>query len=328
MDWCSGALPLDIAAMVKLRAKLLLDTFVEFRPDVVLVDHMPVGALGELKPLLERATRGRRRPRLLLGLRDILDAPEVIRSVWHDLGAYEYLDLYEAVLVYGCREIYDAGSAYDLTRHARGLLYCNYVTSASPADLVAAPRPSQPLVLVMGGGGADAFPLLETFLDSLPLVLKDLSLNCLVLTGPNMSRADREALNLRASQYPVRILPGLPDASTPIQAASAIVTMAGYNSLCETLQARKRALVVPRRGPSAEQRIRSEIFSERRLVMTLDPDNLTPDRMAAKVKRLVSDDGNMPDPANLPPLDGARRAASVVLGAADLPSTPELVDVA
>jgi predicted glycosyltransferase len=104
--------------------------------------------------------------------------------------------------------------------------------------------------------------------------------------------------------------------------------MAGYNSLCETLQARKKALVVPRRGPSAEQRIRSEIFSQRRLVMTLDPDSLTPDRMAEKVMRLISADGAIPDPANLPPLDGARRAASVVLGVAGVAPTPQMVDVA
>ena len=89
--------------------------------------------------------------------------------------------------------------------------------------------------------------------------------------------------------------------------------MAGYNSLCEVLAWRKKALVVPRAGPSAEQRIRSQVFSQRSLVRMLDPDNLTPERMAQELMQLLTDD-NIPNLDNIPPLDGAQQAALALLG--------------
>nr|NIV75089.1 glycosyltransferase [Gammaproteobacteria bacterium]NIW86411.1 glycosyltransferase [Gammaproteobacteria bacterium] len=69
--------------------------------------------------------------------------------------------------------------------------------------------------------------------------------------------------------------------------ASAVVTMAGYNSLCEVLAARKKALVVPRAGPSQEQRIRCQLFSERNLIRVLDPNDLEPARMAQELEALL-----------------------------------------
>ena len=126
-SWRTATLHLAIQDAINLRASVILQVFHEFNPDVVLVDHMPAGALGELKPLLDSARRQPRRLKLFLGLRDILDSPEVIRRVWAELGAYDHLEYYDAVLIYGCREIYDVESAYHLSRYAHKVIYCNYV---------------------------------------------------------------------------------------------------------------------------------------------------------------------------------------------------------
>ena len=309
-DWQSGTLRLDIEDLANLRAKLILQAFDEFNPDVVLVDHMPVGALGELKPTLDRAMQKASRPKLFLGLRDILDRPEVTRRVWTETGAYEYLQTYDAVLIYGCREIYDADSAYCLSQHAQKLVYCNYVGPRWHTDRL--PHVA-PMVLLMGGGGADFFPLAKAFLDALPMLLQKMPLQAMILTGPNMAADQQEALLAQATPFPVQIQSGTEDAIGLLQRASSVVTMAGYNSLCEVLQYRKKALVVPRAGPSAEQRMRSQLFSRRSLVLTLDPDDLSAESMAGGLFRLATEDA-VPDPANIPPLDGAKRTAEMLLG--------------
>ena len=46
----------------------------------------------------------------------------------------------------------------------------------------------------------------------------------------------------------------------------------------------------------------------------LDPDDLTPERFASEVVGLLRD-GDLPDPARIPPLDGAERAAARLLDA-------------
>jgi predicted glycosyltransferase len=165
----------------------------------------------------------------------------------------------------------------------------------------------------MGGGGKDSFSTAHTFLKAFPFLLQDMRLRALVLTGPHMSPAERADLVAQSSAYPVEILSSVQDATLLLQQAAAVVTMAGYNSLCEVLAWRKKALVVPRAGPSAEQRIRSQVFSQRHLVRMLDPDDLTPERLAQELRLLLMDD-NIPNPANIPPLDGAQRAAMLLLG--------------
>ena len=131
MTWRPHESSLEVSEIIGIRSATIRDFFFEFRPDVFLVDHMPTGALGELRPLLDRVLERPDRPRLVLGLRDILDEPSVVRDVWGELDAYRYVGGYDAVLVYGCRDFYDTGRAYDLASHTEQLVYCNYV--ASPA---------------------------------------------------------------------------------------------------------------------------------------------------------------------------------------------------
>jgi predicted glycosyltransferase len=312
MTWRPHRSSLEISKIIGIRSRTIQDFFFEFRPDVFLVDHMPVGALGELRPLLDRVLERRDRSRLVLGLRDILDEPSVVRDVWGKLDAYRYIGGYDTVLVYGCRDIYDPGCAYDLASHAEQLVYCNYVASP-PADGPLGERSfEEPLIVVMGGGGADLFPLARVLLQAVPEVLRHLRFRVVLLIGPNMPRAHRSELEARARTLPVRVIGGLSDARAWIRRADAVVTMAGYNSVCESLLARRKVLAVPRPGPSSEQRTRASLFGARRLLSALPPEDLTAPILRDALLELL-DDGQPPDRARLPPMDGAQRAASVIL---------------
>jgi predicted glycosyltransferase len=273
---------------------------------------MPVGALGELKPMLDYAAEQGEDTRLFLGLRDVLDRPEVVRAVWNEVGAYDYLKLYEAVLVYSTPDLNDAPSAYGLAKHARRVVSCNYVATEREegSDEVA---DGDPLILVMGGGGADFFPIAKTFLKALPHLLAETRLRAVILPGPNMPADNLHELTTMAEPYPAEVIHGFDDATIWLGKASAVVTMAGYNSLCEVLAWQKKALVIPRSGPSAEQRIRSQMFADRQIIRVLEPESMTAQRMAHDLIRLLGDD-HLPDPAGIPALDGARRAAEALLG--------------
>jgi predicted glycosyltransferase len=308
-EWQSESTTIEQA--IELRGQRIVDAYREFQPDVISVDHMPLGALGELQPLLDTASEEKERPKLVLGLRDVLDKPETIRDIWDDLGAYDYLERYDSVLIYGCKDVYDAEAAYDLKRYARDVTYCNYV--AHRIDEQPAPAAEdQPFVLVMGGGGADAFPLATTFLDAMPAILHTRPIRALIITGPNMPEADRQALIAQAGGQPVEIETSVEDPTSLLRRATAVVTMGGYNSLVEVLQWRKKALVVPRSAPSAEQHLRSRLFADRGLVRMLDPEALAPSQLGDALLALLEDD-SVPVASNVPPLDGAQRAAALLL---------------
>src|SRR5687767_3618976 len=88
--WRGASLPISGDDLLSLRQDLLTSAALSFKPDLFVVDHMPHGALGELLPTLEalRSTD----TRVVLGLRDIVDAPEIVRRRWQMEGAYEALD--------------------------------------------------------------------------------------------------------------------------------------------------------------------------------------------------------------------------------------------
>src|SRR5205809_7532257 len=55
--WEATRLRIHERELIRLRTDLLRDAVLDFRPDLVLVDHMPGGAQGELVPALESLKR-------------------------------------------------------------------------------------------------------------------------------------------------------------------------------------------------------------------------------------------------------------------------------
>jgi predicted glycosyltransferase len=90
--WSPIKLPLRFSEVSQLRRELIRTAVLAFDPDVLLVDHMPHGAVGELLPTLEALRARRAATKVVLGLRDIIDAPETVLRVWRTEGAFEALE--------------------------------------------------------------------------------------------------------------------------------------------------------------------------------------------------------------------------------------------
>lgn len=317
--WHPVALSSPIDDVLALRRELIRSAMVNFRPDVFLVDHMPTGAMGELVPALEAA---RSRPvRVVLGLRDILDAPETVRRRWRLEGAFETIERhYDDVLVYGSREVYDVAAEYDWpAATAQRVRYCGYVCATESSEdhaevreryLDGAPTDSS-LVVAMAGGGADAYPLFDALLRSLPKLLVDRPCVVVLVTGPFLPEEERCRLAARARDLPVHILPAVGDSLSYIGAADLVIAMAGYNTTVEILSQNKPALLVPRSGPSAEQQLRARLFAERGWVHWLPPDELAGEALGAAAARILA--GESPTADYPPDLRGREVAAQRLL---------------
>src|SRR5919198_2641631 len=134
-QWRPTSLAIPTADLQRLRSELLYHTLVAYQPDLVLVDHMPGGARGELRPALGALRQEQPACRIVLGLRDVLDAPHITRRVWQDEGAYEVLrQYYDAVLIYGNRELFDTAATYDIPAPPGGIHYCGYVVHDGPVQ--------------------------------------------------------------------------------------------------------------------------------------------------------------------------------------------------
>lgn len=311
-DWRPVSLGMSFAEVLALRKDVIRSAAVGFSPDVLLVDHMPHGAMGELVPTLEALER--RGVRTVLGLRDILDAPATIRQRWHLEGAFDAVTrFYDDVLVYGSPDVFDVAAEYDWPAGLRSRLqYCGYV--CAPASRSAAnavrnrllrQRPDATLVVAMAGGGADGFPLMDTVVRALPHVLRERQCVLVVVTGPFLAPAHRARLKALAKDLPVVVRPTVPDPLAYLGAADLVVAMAGYNTTAEILRLRTRALLVPRSGPSAEQRLRAQAFADRGWVRWLHPEHLEERRLAEAMTRALAQPAQGSGPA--PDLAGRQR---------------------
>jgi len=334
-QWRAANLALPFADVSELRQDLICRAVLGFRPDILLVDHMPHGAMGELLPTLEALRTRGAATKVVLGLRDILDAPAIVQNRWQVEGAYDAVEqYYDRVLVYGMREVFDLAEQYHFSPQiAERLHYCGYACAPESkpeparackgsAHLNAATKlrakflrgahASAKLIVAMAGGGADAYPLMRTLLDALPTIQRHQPSLLLLITGPFMPPNLRADLQKRAYGLPVRILTTVDDCTSFMQAADLVVAMAGYNTTVEILQTGRRAILVPRRGPSAEQRTRTQLFAARGWIDMIDPDDLSVDALAAMAVKNLSQ-GTTLVTSTRPNLQGVQVAAEQLL---------------
>ena len=275
----------DTDETIAFRSHLILSAAQHFKPDLLLVDKKPCGIQHELAHTLRYLKRQRPHAKCVLLLRDILDQPKKVIQEWQHLGYYEAIQThYDQVLVVGVPEVFDLAREYQFPLPAaRKVRYCGYIQKPCSRPRRSEVRrflrlhPAAKLVLVTPGGGEDGFPLIETYLQGLKSLEGSRSVRSLILCGPEMPAAQQETLRqMVAPDLNVELEVFTDDLLGYLDAADAVVSMGGYNTLTEILTLNKRTVVVPRISPSQEQLIRSQRFEQQGLIKMIHPQALTP----------------------------------------------------
>jgi predicted glycosyltransferase len=318
--WRAVSMPLPFADVRALRTELIRSAALSYRPDVLLVDHMPHGAMGELLPALEALRAHDIGTSIVLGLRDILDAPETVRRRWDVEGAYEAIErYYNMVLVYGQQDVYDMAAHYGFSPAVAGRMrYTGYVCTPDTARYPARARakylagaaPGTKLLVAMAGGGADAYPMMRALIEALPAIRLEQPCELAVITGPFMPGDLRRDLEARArATRGAHVSITVSDPLSYIAAADLVYAMCGYNTTMEIMRSTTPAVLIPRAGPSAEQRTRAGLFAERGWVEMVNPDDMSVAAIVAATRR-----GLARGPASRPRPNGLAAAAEELLG--------------
>ncbi len=320
-------LPIAFGALHAMRREMLLAIARHFRPDLVLVDQMPAGLAGELTPMLRELQRAAPGTRFVLGLRDIPgNGPvEIVRQVWERDGAFALLEeLYDRVLVFGQRDVYDAVAQLGLSPQvAAKVRYVGYLRrerrTRSPQQVRRELElRTGRLVLVTVGGGGEGSSTLRAVLEALRSRSEAPGFDCLVVAGPLMPAAEREQLRaLLPPDGSIRLLDAVVDLVDYVAAADVVVARAGYNTVCEILSFARPAVLIPRAtDPSPEQLLRAEALAQRGLARLIRPDALTPERLLGAIEDLLAQP-DLPPPASgldLNGLPGTVRQLEALLG--------------
>lgn len=297
-SYSSASLHIDFKEIVALRQSIIHETARLFRPDIFIADKEPNGFHGELLPTIEMLSR--MGTRLVVGIRDVLDEPEVVRSEWEARGAIQsVIELYDDVFVYGLKEFYEPLQGIALPADvARRITYTGYLKRSVPGgpSMVRYPKLTKnPFILVTTGGGGDGAGLIELVISAYEQD-RTIPLPAVLVFGPFLSRTQRNLFSARIDRLAnVEAIAFDPMIERLMNRAAAIVAMGGYNTFCEILSFDKPALIVPRTMPRMEQAIRSRRAVELGLVRELlETGNKERDtlQMAQELKNLAG--GNTP----------------------------------
>lgn len=270
----------------EMRQDILLSSVRHFRPDYFIVDHAPAGLGGEAVASLRLLKDEFPQTRLVVGLRDIMDEAPRVRESWQRQGVYELFDdMYDLILVYGNRNFYDVVSEYGLSDTAaektRFVGYLGREPGQRSAEQVRASLDmrTDKLLLITAGGGGDGMALFDAAVRGLQQV-PDGDFDCLVVGGPLLSASDRLELKDRlGNRGSVHFIDFTDDLASYMGAADAVVSMGGYNSVCEVLSLHKPTVIVPRVHPRKEQLLRAQVLSQHQLVEMIHPRDLNPKRL-------------------------------------------------
>jgi predicted glycosyltransferase len=298
-------LDISLHQLVRLRAQVIATALEAFRPDVLIVDHLPRGCLNELDDSLSSLRR--RGCRCVLGLRDVIEHPARVREEWASAGNEAIIrDYYDAVWIYGDPTVYDPVGEYGFSPGlAAKVVYTGYLVTPAPGTaeqaLAHLGDKTARLVLCMVGGGQDGAELALAFACcSFPAGFLGV-----VLMGPFMPAEDQRRLHALAAKQPrLRVFGYLANPETLLHRADLVITMGGYNSVYELLAEGKRALIVPRAEPRHEQRIRAERLAAVGLLEILPLSQVSPERL---LQWLTRDLGPPPAARQHIDLEGLKR---------------------
>ncbi len=278
-------LDVEVAEVVRLRRELILSTVVSFKPDIVLVDKKPEGLASEMEPSLRYIRCNLPQTRTILVLRDILDTPASTIRTWTERGSYKTVEwYYDDVLVLGTRQIFDVCEEYQFPVSIRDKVhFCGYVSRPAPSrDRQEIRRQlgvheRENLVLVTTGGGEDGFHLLSASIAAIRMIPQKHRVKALIVAGPELAPQRAQEIRQAAQSCSgIAIVEFIDDMMSHMNAADTVVSMAGYNTICELLTLGKRAIVVPRVVPVEEQKIRAERMAKHSIFQTILPSDLEP----------------------------------------------------
>lgn len=275
----------DPALMAKRQSQLLEGLRAE-PPDVVITELFPFGRRSlrdEFSALLECARALPDAPLICASIRDILAPPSKPKKAAY---AAQMIDTYyDAVLVHSDAEITPLELSWPVTPAlAAKLQYTGFV--APPA----APMPQGPEgrdeILVSAGGGdvgQQLFGVAQAAAQQRP------ELRWRLLLGG--ADADARAQALRVG-LPANVVvePARPDFRSLLHLARASVSLCGYNTALDVLQAGCPAVFVPfDAGNEVEQSIRASALAKRPGMSAIKSADLTADRLLCALDALAAE---------------------------------------
>ncbi len=284
---------MNLKEMMNFRSELILSSIKSFQPNIMIVDKKPLGIKRELFDALKFLKNFLPNTRIILGLRDILDEPATTIPIWQNNGYFDIIrDYYDAIWIYGDKRIFNPVIEYKMPEEvAQKAIFTGYLCRPKLSQTQSTIRTELGMngeffTLVMVGGGGDGFPILKTYVEGVRDHLERSHSKTLLITGPEMPKMQQKMLiNTCQASSNTTFFEFSDEIESFITAADVVVAMGGYNTTCEILSFRKRAVIIPRIHPVKEQYLRAKRLAQLRLINMIHPQKLSKKKLFETIEK-------------------------------------------
>ncbi len=291
------SMKLEATEVLEIRKNIILSAAQAFRPDFFIVDKAPLGLKREVVDTLHWMRDAIPFCTTILGLRDIMDEAQATIEDWQSKGIYEAMEaLYDEIWVYGDQSLYDSVKEYRIPEiTARKVIFTGYIPRHVPSTLEVKQmrrelglNEDHQMVLMTTGGGGDGYPVVNTFLKAFEEHEPPHTMRAVIVTGPFLSPTHFREVARRCECLGFKLFRFHRFMESLIGAADVVVSMGGYNTVCEIISQKKPFLIIPRTVPRQEQLIRAEVLCRRGFCEYLHPEHLSPLAVYQKVMQLLT----------------------------------------
>lgn len=279
---------LNLDDCLRARQSLLEQLVDRFEPDVLITEHFPFGNLfeKEVMALIDRVKRRKRSAKIVSSVRDVVESEKGSLRDEHICSVLN--EWYDMILVHSDDRLIPFYSSFPLMAKIEiPLHYTGYVVQAIT------PRPSRadpPLLVVSVGGGRMGDELLYAVLSAHRKVASQWCHQTVLFTGAFQEDIQRLHRRLEEEGSPDITIHAFDrdDYRQTLAVATGVICLGGYNSLLEAVSARLRVLIYERafHGANREQALRAALFQRSGLIRLLSPDDLSIERLAARILAL------------------------------------------
>lgn len=285
------------ASALKLRRKIVQSTAKTFKPHLILVESdLNKVSVSEIYRTLRFLRDNLEQTKIVWGLPDTVGLAHEVERIWSRYKiAVAFEKVVDEIWVYGCRNLFDFAMGYKMPpAMAQKLKYLGYlrsplITAHKVKKEVQRKDIRQPLVLVSAGSGQDGYQIIKTYFEFLEEEGESLPFQSLILTGPMMSTAHKRRFVIQATRFPGVIVKRFcKQVLEYMQYADLVLSTGGYNSICDILSYRKKAIIIPVGGSFDEHKARAELLASNGFMRVLPPEELTSLRLREMVRTMFA----------------------------------------
>ena len=313
---------LSLEEVKEIRKNTLLKVFEQFQPDCLVTEGYPFSKISlsfELVPLLERARSQRPSTLVVCSLRDIIMVKEIPNRAQEEEKRCQFLNqYYDMLLIHSDPKIHRLEENFS---RAQDIIcpmhYTGYVVqsptenTAQSAEDIACLNSKEPLILVSVGGGKLGHDLLESVVESAPIIEKALTHRIQVFTGPfipdekfiQLQKLAANKPNISIRRYTTNLL-------AYMEKASLSISLGGYNTTMNVLKTGVCSMIYPSKK-DREQAIRAEKLEKLGILDVIRSHDLEPTRFAQKIIDCVYKE-RVGNTAEFLELQGAEKTAELL----------------